>query len=85
MKRSTRKNLSSMVINHIMKKYGKCQVTILKQEKFFFSCYFQTKEEIISLEALVRRDSTVNLKVFKREIKGLKRERNENLIIGVFI
>jgi len=84
-KRATKKNLASMVINHIVKQYGKCQVTILKNEKYFFSCYFQTKKEIISMEALVRRDSTINLKVFKREIKGLKRERNENVIIGVFI
>ena len=84
-KRATKKNLASMVINHIVKQYGKCQVTILKQEKYFFSCYFITNKEIISIEALVRRDSTVNVKKYSRERKGLKRERNENLIIGVFI
>lgn len=80
-----RKNLDSMVMNHIIKQYGNVSITILKSEKFFFSCYFQTKKEIVSIEALVRRDSTVNVKKYSRERKGLKRERNTNEIIGVFI
>ena len=84
-KKSTKKNLMSMVLNDILKRYGKVKVTFLKSEKYFVSCYFVTNKEIVSYEALVRRDSTVNVNKFVREKKGLKRERNTNEIIGVFI
>ena len=83
--RSSKKNLMSMVLSDILKRYGKVKVTFLKTEKYFVSCYFVTNKEIVSYEALVRRDSTVNVKKFVRELKGLKRERNTSEIIGVFI
>lgn len=80
-----KKDLTGMVLSYIIKRYGNVSVTFVKREKFFVACYFSTKKYIVSLEALVRRDSTVNVNILKKEVKGLKRTLNKNEIIGVFI